>query len=82
MKPGRAGRNKISAGLDGTVEHLPKVIRYAGEHSRKLLTPNRGWPFAGDDYNKKTAISIICLPLKYNDILPVWSILKAGKQLL
>jgi predicted ATPase/DNA-binding CsgD family transcriptional regulator len=71
----RAGRAAIKypAGLDPEQsEHLPKkVIRYAGRTFEEVVInakPEDG-PFAGDDYIKKRpAISIICLPLKYNDI--------------
>ncbi|NMA14663.1 MAG: hypothetical protein GX930_05430, partial [Clostridia bacterium] len=53
---------------------LPKkVIRYVGRTYEEVIIeakPVEG-PFAGDDYIKnRSSISIICLPLKYNDILP------------
>jgi DNA-binding CsgD family transcriptional regulator len=54
------------------LENLPKkVFRYAGRTYEKVIIeskPKEG-PFANDDYiGDRAEISIICLPLKYNDI--------------
>lgn len=64
---------KYPVGIDPEqIENLPKkVIRYAGRTYEEVIIdakPAEG-PFAGDDYIKgRAGISIICLPLKYNDI--------------
>ncbi len=64
---------KFPGGIDlEQVEYLPKkVIRYAGRTFEEVIIEAKpvDGPFASDDYIKKrSSISIICLPLKYNDI--------------
>jgi DNA-binding CsgD family transcriptional regulator len=64
---------KFPVGIDPEqVEFLPKkIIRYAGRTFEEVIIEAKpiDGPFANDDYIKKRpSISIICLPLKYNEI--------------
>jgi histidine kinase len=64
---------KYPVGLDPEQsEDLPKkVIRYSGRTYEEVIIEAKSvdGPFAGDDYIKnRSSISIICLPLKYNNI--------------
>ncbi len=64
---------KCPAGIDPEqFEHLPKrVVRYAGRTYEEVIIEAKPYdgPFASDDYIKsRSAISIICLPLKYNNV--------------
>lgn len=70
-RDGRAVAYREAPDLE-QVDFLPKkVLRYAGRTYEPVFIsskPEEG-PFAGDDYLKeKQAVSIFCLPLKYNDI--------------
>lgn len=81
----QAGRPslKCSAGIDPEeYEDLPKkVIRYAGRTYEEIVIearPTEG-PFAGDEHIKnRPGISLICLPLKYNNIFTGLVYLESG----
>jgi len=73
IRKGNQAVEKFPVGIDiEQYDDLPKkVIRYAGRTYDEVIIDSKPveGPFASDDYIKKrSAVSIICLPLKYNEI--------------
>ena len=66
------------------VDFLPKkVLRYVGRTYQPVVIPAKPGegPFAGDDYiQARTEISILCLPLKYNNIFVGLVYLESGHK--